>query len=246
MPDFPFLQLRSDQPIVDPETGLPTEYFLEMMFGATDNSEQTAEDVTGKVDKTTQVIAGNALAGGGALDQDVTIDLDAVIDDLNDVDTTSTAPTNGQALLWNSGSSLWLPGSISSNASYCRIYRNAAVNTSGAGFWTVPYDTVSVDPDTIADLANNGIKPTTAGYYLVSGRLRTNVAGQTGFFLRRDATLLMGVGPDIGGQTAVGGTSVVYLDGTQTIKGDIFSSSAQAVTLGNFDTWLELTGPLVT
>lgn len=35
------------------------------------------------------------------------------IDGLLDVDTTTTAPTNGQALLWNSSSSKWVPGSYS-------------------------------------------------------------------------------------------------------------------------------------
>jgi hypothetical protein len=36
------------------------------------------------------------------------------INALSDVDTVSVAPTNGQALVWNSGSSRWVPGSVAS------------------------------------------------------------------------------------------------------------------------------------
>lgn len=43
----------------------------------------------------------------------LTITLDASIDDLTDVDTTSVAPTSGQALLWNSTTSKWEPGDVS-------------------------------------------------------------------------------------------------------------------------------------
>ena len=35
---------------------------------------------------------------------------------LADVDTASVAPTNGQALVWNSGSSQWKPGSVAGGA----------------------------------------------------------------------------------------------------------------------------------
>ena len=38
------------------------------------------------------------------------------IDGLLDVDTTTTAPTNGQALVWNSGSNKWIPGTISTSS----------------------------------------------------------------------------------------------------------------------------------
>jgi len=38
------------------------------------------------------------------------------IDALSDVDTTTSAPTNGQALVWNSATSLWEPGTVSSGA----------------------------------------------------------------------------------------------------------------------------------
>lgn len=39
------------------------------------------------------------------------------INNLSDVDTSTTAPTNGQALVWNSAQSLWIPGSGSGGVS---------------------------------------------------------------------------------------------------------------------------------
>jgi hypothetical protein len=41
-------------------------------------------------------------AGGGA----------SAIDDLSDVDTTTAAPTDGQALVWDSANSVWVPGNV--------------------------------------------------------------------------------------------------------------------------------------
>jgi hypothetical protein len=34
------------------------------------------------------------------------------IDDISDVDTTTTPPLNSQALVWNTASSLWKPGNV--------------------------------------------------------------------------------------------------------------------------------------
>lgn len=46
----PFLQLRHDHPIVDPETGLPTQYFLEMLYDTVGNAEETADEVATKIE----------------------------------------------------------------------------------------------------------------------------------------------------------------------------------------------------
>lgn len=69
--------------------------------------------------------------GGGALD------------DLTDVDTTTTPPTDGQALVWDDGLSLWVPGDVAAggvDASATSIaltplpaFQNGWVN-NGAGF----------------------------------------------------------------------------------------------------------------
>jgi hypothetical protein len=71
--------------------------------------------------------AGAGLASGNATNTGITFTnntgasrIDAVVslagfsvNALSDVDTATTAPTNGQALVWESASSLWKPGTIS-------------------------------------------------------------------------------------------------------------------------------------
>jgi hypothetical protein len=60
------------------------------------------------------------------------------IDALSDVDTSTTSPTNGQALVWNSVGSKWLPGTVSGGGSFDvdsgnrAISSNTSVNVTGA------------------------------------------------------------------------------------------------------------------
>lgn len=49
------------------------------------------------------------------------------IDDLSDVDTTTVAPTNGQAIVWDTATTSWKPGSVSGGSSY-----NQSLNTTDA------------------------------------------------------------------------------------------------------------------
>lgn len=57
------------------------------------------------------VSAGTGLSGGGNLSSDVTLSLNAGLDNLNDVDLT-TPPSDGEALVYDSGTSQWIPGSV--------------------------------------------------------------------------------------------------------------------------------------
>jgi hypothetical protein len=108
------LQPLSDNfKIVNPD-GTPTIYFIQwaqqkqidISAGVTAAQAQQLIDDWAAA---RQVIAGTGLAGGGSLSSDVTIDLNAGLDDLNDVDF-STLPTDGQVMVYNSGLGLWLPG----------------------------------------------------------------------------------------------------------------------------------------
>lgn len=70
-------------PIVDLETGAPSLQFIRLwqqLFGNADSAIFTANSavsaLANKVDKTTQVIAGTGLTGGGTLDADVTLNID--------------------------------------------------------------------------------------------------------------------------------------------------------------------------
>lgn len=57
------------------------------------------------------VLAGTGLSGGGNLSSDVTLSLNAGLNNLNDVDLT-TPPSDGEALVYDSGTSQWIPGSV--------------------------------------------------------------------------------------------------------------------------------------
>lgn len=83
---FNLEQLDHKIPIADPETGLPTEYFLRLLFGNTEVGGETASSVealgsavtalqTDKADKTTNLTAGTGLDGGGDLSTNRTFDL---------------------------------------------------------------------------------------------------------------------------------------------------------------------------
>jgi hypothetical protein len=108
MPDFPFQDLRGDIPIVNPD-GTPSDYFLQMMFRLSQNAEQDSGDIQSKLDKTTPLNTATGLLGGGPLGAPLTLYLDADLNDLNDVDTATTPPTDGQVLTYDSGPGLWVP-----------------------------------------------------------------------------------------------------------------------------------------
>jgi hypothetical protein len=54
------------------------------------------------------------------------------IDALSDVDTTTSAPTNGQALLWSSAGGKWLPGTVSGGGGGTLASRAAVAGTTAS------------------------------------------------------------------------------------------------------------------
>lgn len=97
--------------IINPD-GTPNDYFirwaqqrqLDIQGGLTPAQVQDLIDA-GFAAHT--ITAGFGLDGGGALSTNPTIDLDASLDDLNDVDL-STPPADQQVLGWDDGSSSWI------------------------------------------------------------------------------------------------------------------------------------------
>jgi hypothetical protein len=78
------------------------------------------------------VVESGALTSAGA----------ASIDDLSDVDTTSVAPTDGQALVWDNANSKWEPGTIAGGSGGDPLFSLVTVlapfdnETNGATTWT--------------------------------------------------------------------------------------------------------------
>lgn len=97
-------------PVVDPSTGFPSSQFLRLWQEMFQNGAFTQGEVEDKADKSTLINTGTGLSGGGDLSADRTIVLDADLDDLNDVDVSTTPPTDGQALVWDNTAGLWVPG----------------------------------------------------------------------------------------------------------------------------------------
>jgi hypothetical protein len=129
--------LDSRFPISNPD-GTPTEYFLRLIRDrgssqkTTDSTvEELAASIDSKAEKATVLTAGVGLDGGGDLSADRTFDLNASLDDLNDVDTSTTPPTDQQALLYDDASGLWIPGDV-------------AAGGGGSSEWEVIDDTTLV------------------------------------------------------------------------------------------------------
>jgi hypothetical protein len=86
----------------------------------------------------------------------VAADLNTIsIDALSDVDTTTTPPSNGQILAWNSTSSAWVPSAAGAGGD---VNQNAFSNVAVAGNTTVAADTTT---DTLTLAAGSGIVITT-------------------------------------------------------------------------------------
>ncbi|QDP50605.1 MAG: hypothetical protein Tp1125DCM00d2C21254131_46 [Prokaryotic dsDNA virus sp.] len=107
-------------PIVNPD-GTPTTYLLRLLNDRGDSQTGTdteiaelASQIDGKADKTTEIIAGSGLSGGGDLSEDRTINLDPLsLDDLTDVDLTTTPPTDGQVMAYVAADNEWVPANQS-------------------------------------------------------------------------------------------------------------------------------------
>ena len=116
--------LDSKVPIVNPD-GTPTLYLLQLLQGRGGNIQGAVNDAAGALTvaqaaqadvdalELRNINTGSGLTGGGNLTADRTLSLNAGINLLTDVDTATTPPTSGQALVWETASSLWKPGTVS-------------------------------------------------------------------------------------------------------------------------------------
>lgn len=142
--------------IVKPD-GTPTDYFMRLLRDRGETTQSLEEQVvdldtqvdtlttqlSGKADKITNLSAGSGLAGGGDLSADRSFSLNAGLDLLTDVDTSTTPPTDGQALVWVGADSLWKPGTVSGGG-----------GGGGGGFTPLAMVQFTVDQSTFAVTVN--------------------------------------------------------------------------------------------
>lgn len=171
----PFLQLRGDQPITDPSSGLPTQYFLEMMFSTVDNAEDTADGLGSAVPNSRAITAGEGLSGGGDLTEDRTIALDASLDDLNDVDF-STPPTDQQVMVFDEASGLWIPadqsgGGGGGGGGTTPTVRSSSTVTGYESSYNIAWPTGTAEGDVVVIFGGHAYQINTpAGWSLIGTR----------------------------------------------------------------------------
>lgn len=109
MADSKLTPLSINVPVTDPKTGNPTTYFqrmLQILLEEKSVTDDLAETAIQPADLTAALTA---------LQIAIQAVIDAlVLDDLADVDTTTTPPTDGQALIWDAANSEWVPGDVAS------------------------------------------------------------------------------------------------------------------------------------
>lgn len=119
-----FQPLNDKFKIVNPD-GTPNQYFIRLFQqrGIQLDNSITVEEAQALIDAWAldrDIIAGDGLSGGGNLSSDVTIDLDATLNDLNDVDTTGVV--DGNALVYDASLGMWVPGAGGGGGSGNRIW----------------------------------------------------------------------------------------------------------------------------
>ena len=85
-----------------------------------------------------KILAGAGLTGGGDLTADRTLSLNAMLDQLNDVDVSTTPPTDGQALAYDAASSLWKPKTISGGGGGINFSGYATSSRVTTNNWAYP------------------------------------------------------------------------------------------------------------
>ena len=186
----------------------------------------------------------------------------ASLDDLSDVDTSTTSPEDGQALVWDDANSKWVPGSVAAGGgSYVQPLTAKVIPTSNqtipgnstetpvtfstvvfdtSSFWTASYPTRLTVPQD--------------GYYFVRGSLRYNTSGGNGThrlaILKVDGSSIIARinGNDSEGYPECEVTSLVYLTEGQYVELIALQDSGSNIALlssGGFTYWVSLSIALI-
>lgn len=195
-------------PIVDPVTGKATDYFLRLLRQNNLGTGSIEEQVAAL--NATEIIAGAGLDGGGALGGgNVTLELDAVLDDLNDVDTTTTPPTLNQKLGWDG--SLWVPQTVSGG---------------GGGAWSLVSSWTFSSPVPFVDFTNLG---TYSELYLIGRGLTMSASGVRNVYASVDNGASFYT--TMGDYTAISNTGVESNQDIFSTEGGANTTAARTVLL---------------
>lgn len=122
-------------------------------------------------------------------------------------------------------------------------YLSAAANTTTAGWQKVPLDATSWDTNSLWDAGNTNFLPKKAGYYMLQGRVRKNTGTVSAVGIGKNGALAIVIGGDAT-TLANGGGCFLHANGTtDTFDLRVYTTTANALTTGVFDTHLQVTGP---
>lgn len=137
------------------------------------------------------------------------------LDDLTDVDTSTTPPTDGQALVWDDTNDIWVPGDVEAGGGGSgagtvgvRVYNNADL-TPGASPYTVLFNSELRDDAGFHSTSSNTGRLTVpagmGGWYGIAGHINypANPTSTSRLDIRKNGTTAiasMGAGPDAGGR----------------------------------------------
>ena len=153
-------------PIVYTESGNPTPYFSTQLQLLLEASGVFEGDIATINDSITTI--------EGDITTIETTLANLSIDDLTDVDTSTTPPTDGQALVWVDADSEWAPGNVASGGG--SVFSGALVKKSAdqtaanySGYITVAWDAEEYDTDNYHNnvTANTRLTVPADGYYRV-------------------------------------------------------------------------------
>ena len=138
------------------------------------------------------------------------------IDALSDVDTTTSAPANGQTLVWNSVDSKWLPGTVATSGSYTL----PTATTSVLGGVKVDGTTITINGSGVISSSGSGSGSGVSG---IDHQTYTATAAQTTFAVTYTApyvnVFVNGVRLSPEDYTATSGTNIVLT--TACIANDV-------------------------
>lgn len=91
------------------------------------------------------------------------------LDDLSDVDTTTAAPSDGDSLVYDSASAMWVPGTVADGAAFSGVALTKSTGQSATSgtFVTLTWDTEDYDTDSFHSTSTNPSRITIPadGYY---------------------------------------------------------------------------------